>query len=170
MLAVTVVLALAGCATTIPRSIREPAPGNITLARARAAGPELTGKQIRWGGTIATTTNRKRDTWLEVVERPLDSEGRPRRTDRTGGRFLVRVAGFLDPSVYARGRDITVSGTLLAPQSGTIGEYPYLFPVVNAGQIHLWPRPRPVPRYDYDPFWPGPWYPWGSRFPYGPYF
>ncbi len=164
MLALTV----AGCATTVPRSIREAAPGNITVSQAQAAGARLVGAQVRWGGTIADTKNHARDTWIDVVERPLDSDGRPQQTDRTGGRFLVQVTGFLDPSIYARGRDITVSGTLLAPKTGTIGEFPYTFPVVKTQQLHLWPRPVPVRQYN-SPFWPGPWYPWGYPFPYDPY-
>ena len=163
-------LVLTGCAATIPRSIREPAPGNITVAEARVAGVQLIGNRIRWGGTIAGVENRATDTWIEIVERPLDGDGRPQQTDRTGGRFLAQVPGFLDPSIYANGRDITVSGILLAPQSRKIGEYPYTFPVVKAQQVHLWPRPEPVRRYYYSPFWPDPWYPWGYPFPYGRYY
>ena len=163
-------LVLAGCATTVPRSIREAAPGNITVAQARAAGARLVGSQIRWGGTIADIENHPTETWIDVVDRPLESDGRPQQTDQTGGRFLVRVAGFLDPSIYGRGRDITVSGTLLAPRSRTIGEYPYVFPVVKAEQVHLWPRPVPVQHYYYSPFWSAPWYPWSYPFPYDPYY
>ncbi len=160
-------LVLSGCATTIPSSIREPAPGNISVTEARAAGKHLAGNPVRWGGTIASVENRASETWIEVVERPLESDGRPRQTDQTGGRFLALVPGFLDPSIYASGRDVTVSGTLQTPLSRTIGEYPYTFPVVRSEQIHLWPRPVPVQRYYYDPFWPNPWYPWGYPFPYG---
>jgi len=163
-------LALDACATAIPRAIREPAPGNVTVMQARAAGERLVGRAVRWGGTIASVENRTAGTLLEIVERPLDGDGEPRATDQTGGRFLARVSGFLDPSIYAKGRDVTVSGTLLAPVARTIGEYPYTFPVVETGQIHLWPREArtPPPRY-YDPFWPNPGYPWGYPFPYDPY-
>ncbi|MHB8550490.1 MAG: Slp family lipoprotein, partial [Acidiferrobacterales bacterium] len=102
-------LMLTACATTIPRSIREAAPGNITVAEARAAGVRLVGSRIRWGGAIVSIRNHAADTWIEIVERPLDSDGRPLQTDRTDGRFFAQVAGFLDPSIYAGGRDVTVS-------------------------------------------------------------
>ncbi|MHB8454928.1 MAG: Slp family lipoprotein [Acidiferrobacterales bacterium] len=163
-------LTLGACATGVPRAIREPAPGNITIVQARDTGEHLIGRMVRWGGTIAGVDNRAAETWVEIVERPLDGSGQPRKTDRTGGRFLARVSGFLDPAIYAKGRDVTVSGTLLAPVARMIGEYPYTFPVVKTEQIHLWPQvsSSPVPRYYYDPFWPDPWYPWRYPSPYRP--
>ncbi len=169
---ISLMLTLAACATGVPQAIREPAPGNITVAQARDAGERLVGSTVRWGGTIAGVENRSAETWIEIVERPLDSSGQPRETDRTGGRFLARISGFLDPAIYAKGRDITVSGTLLAPVARTIGEYPYAFPVIQTEQIHLWPKasPAPSPHYYYDPFWPDPWYPWRYPFPYRPYY
>lgn len=163
-------LALCACATAVPEAIREPAPGNITVAQAQQGGQRLVGSRVRWGGTIAGVENRAAETWLEIVDRPLDSNGRPRETDQTGGRFLARVAGFLDPAIYAKGRDVTVAGVLAAPVERTIGEYPYAFPVVKSQQLQLWPLavPQPPPRY-YDPFWADPWYPWGYPFPYRAY-
>ncbi len=164
------ILALCACVAGVPKAIRQPAPGDITVVQAQGAPDGLVGSQVRWGGTIATVQNRASETWIEIVDRPLDSSGRPQQTDKTGGRFLARVSGFLDPAIYSKGRDVTVAGTLLSPLKRTIGDYPYLFPVVKTQVFHLWPVvvQQSPPQY-YDPFWPDPWYPWGYPFPYRTY-
>lgn len=127
---------------------------------------------MRWGGTIAEVTNHAQDTWIEIVSRPLDGDGRPERTDQTDGRFIAKVKGFLDPAVYERGRELTVVGTFAARIDRPIGEHTYSFPIVAATQIYLWPKPRPVAPYDpwADP-WYSPWYPYGYPWgwPYYPY-
>ncbi len=126
------------------------------------------GKRVRWGGTIVTVENRRTETWLEIVARPLQRGGRPTSTGATTGRFFGRVAGFLEPETYQRGREVTVVGTLSQSITRTIGEFPYPFPVVNVETAYLWEQ---LP--DYDPYyyrryyWDAPYYyPW---WPYGPF-
>ncbi len=158
---------LVGCATNVPEAIRKPAPGDLTVAEARTQPSAHVGRQVRWGGTIAAVENHKTETWLEVVSRELDNNARPRETDRSAGRFLVRADGFLDPAVYAKGRQVTVSGTVEGGKTRPIGEFSYHYPVVKARAVHLW-EPLPELRRDYryhDPFW-SPWYPWHHRYPY----
>ena len=123
---------------------------------------------MRWGGEIVSTRNLPDKTRIEIVSRSLDGGGRPRRTDRTEGRFVAYVDGFLDPVVYAKGREITVEGEVSGVESGRIGEYPYRFVVVRAASQRLWPRreaavplpiPDPYPFWRSDP-WPYPYPPW----------
>ena len=154
-------LFLVACVSQVPELIREAPKSDLSLSQARA-GSAPTGAQIRWGGTIAKVENRRDDTLIEIVERPLNGEGRPTDGDRSSGRFLARIGGFVDPAVYESGREITVVGTLADAVTRKIGEYAYRFPVVDVAHHYLWPQ-RPVaayPRY-YDPFWYDPWYPWG---------
>jgi outer membrane lipoprotein len=157
-------LALAGCASDIPRPIREAPPGDLRPAQALAEAETRQGTAVRWGGAVASVENRSDETWLEIVEHPLYSDGRPRRTDRSDGRFLARVPGFLDPALYARQRFVTVAGTLEEPVTRTIGAYPYRYPVVRATGHYLWPREPDVVHhhyYYYPPYWYEPWYyPW----------
>ncbi len=157
-------LFLAGCASDIPKSISEPPAVEITHAQALAQPDALKGRAVRWGGAIARVENRKDETWVEIVERPLSSDGEPGYRDSSGGRFLARVEGFLDPAVYAPRRLITIAGTLDGIETRSIGEFPYRFPVVRAGSYYLWPRPPR--RYYYPPYWYDPWYPWGYPYPY----
>lgn len=162
---------LGGCATNIPLEIRTPPTGNPTVGVAHQAPARYVGTKVRWGGTIASVQNRAKETWLEIVSRPLNSSGRPIEGGATGGRFLARVGTFLDPAVYAKGRAVTVAGTLQGTEKQLIGQYPYVFPVVRVATVYLWPRlPEAAPYYPYDPFydpfWYDPWYPFYRPWPY----
>lgn len=164
-------LFLVACASQVPQVIREAPESKLSLAAARSASPPI-GARVRWGGTIAKVENQQADTLIEIVERPLDGEGRPTDGDRSSGRFIAKVAGFVDPAVYESGREITVVGNLTAPVTRKIGQYVYRFPVVDVIHHYLWPlRPVMYPSRYYDPFWYDPWYPWGPSpwYPWHPY-
>lgn len=159
-------LAVAGCATTVPESVRRPPADSPSLAQAHADPDRYRGRKVRWGGTIASVVNRSDETCIEVVGRELQSNGRPVEDDRSEGRFLACVKSFLDPAVYAEGRLLTVAGTLEGTETRPVGEYPYRYPRVRISAYQLW-APLPEPRAgDWDPFWDPYWYgPW----PYRPY-
>ena len=160
-------LALAGCASDIPRPIREAPAEDIALAQALKNPEQHRGTAVRWGGAITAVENRRDETWIEIVERPLDAYGQPRDTDKSAGRFLVRVRGFLDPAIFAAKRLVTTAGSLDGNSVRTIGEHPYTYPVVRADSIYLWPPPPKTERpYYYPPYWYDPWYPWGYPYPY----
>jgi len=159
---------LGGCASQAPRAISEAPAKNISLTQALQDPQGLRGATVRWGGAIASVQNRRDETWIEIVERPLWRDGQPRDTDRSEGRFLAHVAGFLDPAVYAKNRLITVAGTLDETETRTIGEFPYRYAVVRVSDAHLWPKESNVYHHYYSPYWYDPWYPWG--YPYYPYY
>lgn len=156
-------LMLGGCAGSLPKTLQAPQVSQSTVAQARAhQAPE--GAWVRWGGTIATVRNGQSHTWIEIVQHPLESDGRPERSDQSDGRFMARFQGFLDPEIYAPGRALTIVGTLGTDQVHTIGGFPYTFPVVHVTRFYLWPRlPKRQPVYP-SPFWYDPWYPWGYPF------
>ena len=100
----------------------------------------------------ATAKPQTDSTLVEVVARQLFRSGRPKETDQTLGRFMVTVADFLDPTVYEKGRQFTVTGTITGSMEQAIDAYQYNYPVVTAEAYHLW---EPVPqtsRYDYYPY------------------
>lgn len=177
MRAITLLLTalLTGCASHVPQAIREAPPGGPTPAEVRAEPERFTGTTVRWGGTIAEVHNRSDDTEVVVVARELSGEGRPSGSSRSDGRFLARIDGFLDPVLYARDRALTVVGTVRGGERRAVGDYDYLYPVVDARAHYLWQRPRPYPRYDHYPYdyydpWYDPWYPGPYRWPYRPYY
>lgn len=153
-----VFLALAGCASDVPRAVREAPVETILPAEALAAPETWRGHSVRWGGEIVGVENRKDQTWIEIVEKPLYANGRPVRTDTSRGRILGVAPGFLDPAVYAKQRSITIVGVLETPVTRVIGEYSYRYPVVRVNSHYLWPtEPEAVHHYYYyDPWWPYP--------------
>lgn len=156
-------IGLAACASQVPLAIRAPLADVPDVQSARLAKAEMIGTRVRWGGVIALLENRQQDTWIEIVDRPLDSNGRPVDSDKSGGRFIARIPGFLDPATYARDRELTVTGLLAASITRAVGDYPYRYPVVAVDSYYLWAKPLPpAPVYYYDPFWQHPWY--GPRY------
>lgn len=165
--ALLVSLILAGCASDIPRPIREAPDGNVRLEQALKNPEQHRATTIRWGGIIATIENQRDETWIEIVEQPLGQSGQPQQTDQSAGRYLARVNGFLDPAIFSPKRLVTVAGTLDGNSMRTIGEHPYTYPVVRVEHIYLWPIPDKTVQYHYyhAPYWYDPWYPWSRPYP-----
>ena len=133
-------LLVAGCATNIPREIQEAPADNPTIREVRNNIDQYTGTTVRWGGAIASVENRQNETWIEVVATELGGYGRPLDSDSSYGRFIVRIENFLDPQIYAEGRDLTVSGVVESRIARPIGEHSYTYPLVRASAYYLWPR------------------------------
>lgn len=155
------ILFLYGCVSAIPQAIRVAPANSPTVKAAREAAEKVVGTQVRWGGTIARIENKETETWLEVVDKELRSNGQPMETDQSQGRFIARVAGFLDPVIYEKGRHITVAGTLEKPVVSDIGEFTYLFPVVKVESHYLWEPKSEVVYRERLPYWYyDPWFPY----------
>lgn len=169
ILMMCVSLLVTACASNVPKEISTKPEAVIAVDTVRSNPDLYLGKKIRWGGEIASVKPLAEVTMIEVVARQLYSGGRPKESDNTQGRFMVRATGFLDPSVYEKGRQFTVTGSITGFMEQAIEEYQYKYPVVTADSYYLW---EPVPqtsRYDYPYPWYDPWYdPWYSPF-YGHY-
>jgi outer membrane lipoprotein len=110
----------------------------VTVAEAQAEPRE--GVAVRWGGTLNSARPGRERTCFEVVGFPLDSSARPVVSDQSAGRFLACAPGFYEPAVYAPGREVTVVGALHGTTKGTVGQYEYTFPRVDATEVYLWPE------------------------------
>ncbi len=150
-------LLLTACASNVPQEISA-RTNTPSVAEVRSNPQQFTGSQVRWGGTIVSVTNRQQDSVVEIVARDLGRSGRPLEQDSSPGRFLAQVDGFLDPAIYAKGREMTVSGTLTGAEQGKIGEHAYNFPLVSVTSHYLWEKHVEQPARYYDPFWYDPWY------------
>lgn len=125
------------------------------------------GQDFRWGGTLIEARPGERVTCLELLARELDRQYRPVPGDKTYGRFRACHDGFLDPEVFAPGREVTVVGQLEDFEDDTVGEYAYRFPRLTTTSVYLWPeRVEYIDRYDYFYYGPG-WRHYG--WPYWPY-
>jgi outer membrane lipoprotein len=154
-------LLLGACASQVPPLIREGPADSPSPTTVRGQLDDYRGKQVRWGGTIISTENRQDSTRLTVLGQPLYKDGEPQLSDDIAGRFIAAVPGFLDPTVYAVDRRVTVTGTVTGMETGNVGEHPYHYPVVEAQAWYLWPQQSRYYRYYDDPWydpWYGPWY------------
>lgn len=115
----------------------------------------VVGKSARWGGVIANVKNSDNGTVIEVVNFELQRWGRPLASDQSNGRFRAKIDGFVDPMVYKQGSHVTFAGTIAEPETGTIDEYTYLFPVIEATGKYLWPARKENTRIEvnYDSLW-----------------
>lgn len=158
-LALTAAIALLGGCVTIP----QPLQGNyasITTASAQQGGAG--GTRVRWGGEIIKTEPGPQQTCFYILSRPLDSEARPVGGTGSGdnqGRFVACRDGFYDPEVFARGRELTVTGTLHGTVSQKVGEFDYAYPRVESEVVYLWPKRQIYPASYYDPYFGGPFGP-----------
>jgi outer membrane lipoprotein len=164
---VLALIALSGCASPIPQAIRTAPRPAVTVAQVQQDPASYPGQRVRWGGTIIAVNNLPDLTEVEVLSRPLDADGEPRTRQPGEGRFIARVAGFLDPAEYQKERALTVTGTLGAVETRRVGHYSYAYPLLKVEARYLWPAAPPPGTYGpYDyPGWYGPWGPWG---PWGP--
>ncbi len=158
----SVVLALAGCATVSPVAGKFPP---ITPRQAQTGGHN--GTVVRWGGTLIQTETESSQTCFAVLAFPLNSYGRPQpgQESADNGRFLACAPGFYDPQLYAPGREVTVIGAIQGIAEKKVGGFPYHYPRIAATIVHLWPlqRPEPVHQGVYmngGLGWPGYW--WGA--------
>ncbi len=154
------VLLLAGCVGVLPQAAREGVDPAFTFAELRANPDAARGRRVVFGGQVLHVTVRPQETEIEVLHYPLRGDDYPNLTEPSGGRFLVRRAGFLDPAVYATGRLVTVGGTVEGAAERPVGEVQYRYPVIQAEYLYLWPRYEAI----YPPF--PPYYPWPMYPPY----
>jgi outer membrane lipoprotein len=162
LLLLTALLALSAC-TAIPEQIEGTFP-EISPAR---VDPSAFGSNVRWGGVIVGSTAKDSQSCLEILSHELDKYLRPKQEDSTAGRFIACQPGFLDPMVFAGGREITVTGTIERIEVRKVEDFDYRYPVLAVDDLVLWQKRKVVMRYRgfggpfYDPFYGpyfGPWY------------
>lgn len=165
---ISVLVLISACASNIPIEIREDiSEDKVGINTVRSNIDRYAGTRVRWGGSIASVQNKKNETWIELVGRPLGSFGEPQNRDNTQGRFIVRISGFLDPVIYKEGRRMTVYGIVEGRVEGFIDEHPYVYPLVSAGTHYLWDDYASRQRYYYPHYYGYPYYsPFSYHFGY----
>ncbi len=129
---------LNACAPAIPKESLKQVDPEITFQGLIKDPERYQGKVILVGGQIVSTTVREGESWVEVMQQPLDWKQRPQNTDVSYGRFLVRFEGFLDPAIYAAGKKITVLGEVLGKKVQPLKEMGYTYPVLLPREHYLW--------------------------------
>jgi outer membrane lipoprotein len=146
LLAAAIVLT-AGCARPFPSRITDQVDRKISFADLRKDAGSYKGKWVMLAGVIVgSRTEKDGTTYIEVVQKPADSDGRPLETDESGGRFIAVSKQFLDPAVYSGGREITVVGEVIGNTVQPLGEMEYQYPFLEVEALHLW-EPSYGPSY-----------------------
>lgn len=161
---------MSGCAPVISRGILQQVDPTVTFQRVMKNPDAYQGKIVVWGGVIMSASNLKEGTLIEVLQKPLGFRKRPTEGDESDGRFLALYHGYLDTAIFAKGREVTVAGTILGERTKRLGEIDYHYPLMAIREIHLWKRyDEPQPPYYYP--YPYPYGYWGrfGYWPYGPF-
>lgn len=141
-------LCLAGCAPTFSRELIDQVDRTTTFRELQSDPDRHIGKTLMLGGVILETRNAAGSTIIQVLQTPLDRQGRPRETDETGGRFIVESPEFLDAAVYQPGKRISLIGKVTGQEVRPLGEIHYRYPVVSSKEVRLW-EPRQGPRFSF---------------------
>ena len=133
------VLIATGCAPTFPSHITERVDARIKYADLMKDPETYKGKWVMLAGDIVTARAEKDgSTYLEILQRPAYSNGKPMDTDESGGRFIAVSREFLDPAVYGRGRVITIVGEVVGDSVKPLGAVAYRYPLLEVQALHLW--------------------------------
>lgn len=141
---------LNSCSYAISPDVVKKADREVSFAALMNDPDAFAGKLVIVGGVIFLNTASKKGTILEVVQKDLDYWDKPKRIGASGGRFLVVAASFLDPTVYGKGREITLAGVVAAATEKDLPENPSGLPVLRSRELKLWPR---EPRSGDRPSW-----------------
>lgn len=130
-------LALAACA---PAPIYKTSSSTVTAPASQVAqSPErYANGEVVWGGRIVGVQNLANSSEIELLAYPLDSSQRPKANDTGSGRFIAVMPGYVEPLDYPAGALMTVHGKLTGTRAGTVGQAPYVFPLVGVQQSHVW--------------------------------
>jgi outer membrane lipoprotein len=160
LLCLFLLVAVTRCASPIAKAYKEAAAPGVTFPTVLADPQGYEGNTVIWGGTIIRTRNTKTGSALFVLEIPLGCRDKPDNADASGGRFIGKTDRFLDPLVYAKGRQVTMAGKVIGVRTVTNAKshLSYTYPVIQIEQLHLWKKEKPLslmPSYYSwpDPFW-----------------
>ena len=129
---------LTACTQAIPQESLKMADPNLTFQMLIKNPEQYRGKKILAGGQILGTSTREGETWIEVLQKPLDWQNKPKDTDESFGRFLIRFEGFADPAIYTAGKLITVLGEVLGKKVQPLKNMDYAYPVLTPRDHYLW--------------------------------
>ena len=142
---VTLLSLFAGCAHVVSDDLRSQVNEGIPVASLFENPDHYKGELVILGGTIAGSRNTQEGTYIEVVEKELDYQGRPTYSDKTQGRFIILHDGFLDTAIFSTGRHITVAGEVIGKRIQPLGEINYSYLFIKNRELHLVQPGDPYP-------------------------
>ena len=136
---VILVIVLAGCASGLSRQSLAKVTYTGTFTALQENPDRFVDEIALFGGKIIETNTSPSSSELIILQMPLDHNNRPENPDRSSGRFLVQTEQFLDPAIYQNGVLLSTVGVIKGEQARAIGGFNYVYPVLEAVEIKLWP-------------------------------
>jgi outer membrane lipoprotein len=132
-----IIVFFVGCAHPVSQEIRKGINLSIKFDSLVEDPNLFIGKHVLFGGVIVVTRNLKDGTELEIVQKNLDSYGNLEVGDYSGGRFLFFSKGYLEPEIFATGREVIGVGKVMGQKLGQVGDYSYNFPIIEVEELYL---------------------------------
>jgi outer membrane lipoprotein len=164
LLHTVLLIAIGGCAYPISQEMRAKANPALTYSVAARDPLAHRGQIIIWGGIVVRVLNQPRQTVLTILDTPLDNRGVPMDEVYGRGRFIARVAEYLDPELYSE-KKVILAGHIVGVETKPSGKTQSRYPVVQVSELHLlhekddyrsyrpydYPNRDGYPRYDEPP-------------------
>ena len=132
-----IIVFFVGCAHPVSQKIRKGIDADIKFDSLIGDPNLFLGKRVLFGGVIVVTRNIKHGTELEIVQKNIGPFGNLEAGDYSGGRFLFFSKGYLEPEIYASGRELIGVGKVTGQKLGKVGDYSYNFPIIEVEELHL---------------------------------
>ncbi len=137
---------ITGCRPPFPKATMDRVNQSVSFKELHKDPVKYTGSLVMLGGMIVTAKNTKEGTLIEILQKPLDTDGRPLQTDATDGRFLLLSDSFLDTAVFHPGRLVTAIAEVAGKQELPLDDIMYQYPYCTSRELHLW-GPYSGPRF-----------------------
>lgn len=156
LIAVLVLLAVAGCASPIDKNLRDAAAPGVTFPMVFGNPDAYRGDTVVWGGSVIKMLRTRTGSVVYILQTDLGLRDKPEANDTSAGRFIAITDRKLDPLVYAKGRKVTVAGTVTGKKivNNKKARFAYTYPVVKADQLYLWKQAKELvpPYWEDDPY------------------
>lgn len=119
----------------------------VTYAQALQNPDAVRNRQALFGGSIVAVRNLAEHTEIIVLAYPLNDWDRPNTSATPLGRFIVIQPGYLESVDYAPNRLLSVRGYLDGVRQEALAQSTYLYPVMHALELHLWPDESAAPAF-----------------------
>ena len=131
---------LLGACTSLPQAMKNVHVVDLTYSQVSQNIDSHKDTPVRWGGVIIDVENEENFSFVQILYYPLSYSGRPQPDELHGGRFVIKSTEFLDPVVYAKDKEITVTGVLNGKIKRLVGKKIIQVPLIQSSGIHLWPE------------------------------
>jgi len=139
---ILVILLMASCTKGISQQARTQVTYSGGFSELQEKPGDHSGQVVLLGGKIIETRVTPEYSEITVLQLPLGGGDRPRLEDQSKGRFLIRAKQLLDPAVYTEGTALTVAGKLIGSEARKVGEFRYVYPLLEPIEIKLWPKDK----------------------------